>query len=290
MTALLLLIFLGLAAIAAGFACWPILRAKGSRAKALLAGAVALVVLGIGIGVYLMLGSPGLALRTLAGPGDNDLRGLIAQLSVKVRQSPNNPQGWMLLGRGYLTLGDGVDAAAAFKRALGLVPPDQRPTILSAYGEALTVASAGAVTPAAEAAFDEVLKSNPKDLAARYFLGLAYASRHDNAKAIAIWENLLADAPVNAPWRAALIDRLAGLKAQSGAGPDISAMVEGLAARLRLHANDPQGWQRLIRAYAVLGDKGKASAALAYARVAAKKDASVLSALDAEAKELQLQK
>jgi len=290
MTALLLLIFLGLAAIAAGFACWPILRAKGSRAKALLAGAVALVVLGIGIGVYLMLGSPGLALRTLAGPGENDLRGLIAQLSVRVRQSPDNPQGWMLLGRGYLTLGDGVDAAAAFKRALGVAPVDERPAILSAYGEALTVASAGAVTPAAEAAFDEVLQTNPKDQAARYFLGLAYASRHDNAKAIAIWDGLLADAPVNAPWRAALIDRLAALKAQSGAGPDISAMVEGLAARLRLHANDPQGWQRLIRAYAVLGDEGKARAALAYARVAAKKDASVLAALDAEAKELKLQK
>lgn len=289
MTILLLAIFLGLAAIAAAFACWPILR-QGSRAKGLLAGAVAMLVFAIGIGVYLMLGSPGLALRTLQGPRDNDLRGLIAQLSVRVRQSPNNAQGWMLLGRGYLTLGDGGDAAAAFKRALAVAPSDARPAILSAYGEALTLASAGAVTPAAEQAFNEVLKANPKDQAARYFLGLAYASRRDNAKAIAIWESLLADTPGNAAWRTALVDRLAALKMQGGAAPDISAMVAGLAARLKRQPDDPQGWQRLIRAYVVLGDNGKARAALADARVAMKDNVSALVALDAEAAELKLQK
>lgn len=290
MMALLLLILLGFATLAAAFACWPILRAKDSPAKALLAGAVALAIFGIGIGVYLMLGSPGLALRTLNGPQDNDLRGLIAQLSVRVRQSPGDPRGWILLGRGYLTLNDGSDAAAAFKRALGVAPADERGAILSAYGEALTQASAGAVPPEAEAAFEDVLKADPKDRAARYYLGLAYASRRDNAKAIAIWESLLADSPGNAPWRAGLVDRLAMLKSQTGAGPDIGAMVQGLATRLKSQPNDTGGWQRLIRAYAVLGDEDKARAALADARVAMKNDASAIAALASEAKDLKLEK
>ncbi|HUJ03666.1 MAG TPA: hypothetical protein VLW75_08525 [Rhizomicrobium sp.] len=289
MEALLVLIFLGLAAVAAGFACWPILKRKGPAAK-LLAGAIALAVLGVGLGVYLMLGSPDLALRSLTGAHPNDLRALIAELSVKVRRTPADPRGWILLGRGYLTLGDGQDAAAAFKHAARVAPESERPEILSAYGEALVAAASGAVTPEAEAAFKAVLAADPKDQAARYFLGLAYAARHENAKAIAIWQGLLADAPAGASWRADVVDKLAALKAQSGAAPDISAMVAGLAARLKTAPDDPDGWQRLIRAYAVLGDEAKAHQALADARAALSGNKAAIAALDAEADELKLAK
>ena len=36
--------------------------------------------------------------------------------------------------------------------------------------------------------------------------------------------------------------------------PDINAMVEGLAERLKNDPNDPEGWTRLIRSRIVLGD------------------------------------
>jgi cytochrome c-type biogenesis protein CcmH len=42
----------------------------------------------------------------------------------------------------------------------------------------------------------------------------------------------------------------------------IRSMVEGLAARLDENPNDPEGWQRLARAYGVLGEKEKALRAL----------------------------
>lgn len=288
MTGLLVAIFLGLSLLAAGFAVWPVLRRKGVPAK-MLAAAVTLAVLGVGLGTYVMLGSPGLALRSLTGAQADDLPGLIAELSIKVRQTPDNPRGWTLLGQGYLTLGDGQDAAAAFRRAAQVAPASQRPALLSAYGEALVQASAGAVTPEAEKAFDAVLKADPKDQAARYFLGLAYASRHENGKAAALWQSLLADAKTP-KLRSELIDRLAALKAQSGQAPDVSAMVAGLAARLKTQPNDPEGWQRLIRAYAVLGDRDKARQAVADARAALKDNKTAMVAIDAEAKELNIAK
>jgi cytochrome c-type biogenesis protein CcmH len=236
-----------------------------------------------------MLGSPGLALRSLTGAQTNDLPGLIAELSLKVRQTPDNPRGWILLGQGYLTLGDGQDAAAAFKKAAQVAPAGERPALLSAYGEALVQAASGAVTPEAEAVFETVLKANPKDQAARYFLGLAYASRHENGKAAALWQSLLADAKTPTLHNE-LIDRLAALKAQNGQAPDISAMVAGLAARLKTNPDDPEGWQRLIRAYAVLGDADKAQQALADARAALKDNKAAMAAIDQEAKELNLTK
>ena len=125
---------------------------------------------------------------------------------------------------------------------------------------------------------------------ARLYLGGVYAARHENVRALALWQSLLADTPSDAPWRAALIDRIAALSATSGQAPDVGAMVAGLAARLRARPDDSQGWQRLLRAYAVLGDGAKAKAALADARAALKNDSTAMAALAAEAKELKLEK
>jgi cytochrome c-type biogenesis protein CcmH len=160
----------------------------------------------------------------------------------------------------------------------------------SAYGEAIMRLSTSAVPPEAEAAFVQALQIDPKDQAARYFLGFANAARGDNAKAIVLWQSLLKDAPANASYRQELTDRIAALSAVSGQTPDIAAMVAGLAARLKAQPDDAQGWQRLIRAYAVLGDNAKALAALKDARAAMAKDKLALAALGEEAKVLRLEK
>jgi len=289
MTALLIALFIALALAAAAFACWPILKRRETGSR-ILAAAVAMLVLAIGCGVYLMLGTPALALRTLAGPAEGDWRGLIAKLVSNARAHPGDKTAWMMLGRGYLLVNDGADAAAAFRRAIVLADPAQRPALLSVEGEALMLAAQGQVTPEAESAFAAALQGNPRDPAARYYLGFAYAQRRDVPRALALWQSLLADTPPTAPWRAMLIDRIAALKASTGQAPDIAAMVAGLAERLRASPNDPEGWQRLVRAYAVLGDAAKAQSALGDARGALKKNPAALTALDGEAKELKLEK
>jgi cytochrome c-type biogenesis protein CcmH len=196
----------------------------------------------------------------------------------------------MLLGRGYLTLGDASDAAAAFRQALPVTAAADKSQVYSAYGEALTLASGGAVTADAEEAFAAALRNSPKDFAARYYLGLAYADRHDSARALALWKGLLADAPPNAPWRAQLLDRIALLTGQSDAAPDVGAMVKSLARRLQKNPNDPEGWQRLIRAYAVMGDTAKAHQALDSARSALRNDNPAFARLALEARQLKLEK
>ncbi|MBS0277363.1 MAG: tetratricopeptide repeat protein [Proteobacteria bacterium] len=278
---LALLLLLGLAAV--GFATWPLLRGPAMRGRALLVAAVAALVLGLGLGSYLLLGSPGIALRSLTGPSDNDIRGLVAVLSRRVLQTPDDPRGWTLLGRGYLSLNDPSDAAAAFRRALAVAPQAQRSELLSAYAEALTLSAGGAVPPEAEAAFGDVLKSNPHDRAALFYLGQMAAQRGDTARALAMWNSLLPELPAQNPLRSVLLDRMAMLRARTGAVPDIHAMVEGLAARLKAHPDDADGWRRLVRAYAVLGEKEKAQQALSDGREALKSNVAGLSALNAEA-------
>jgi cytochrome c-type biogenesis protein CcmH len=234
-----------------------------------------------------MLGHPELARRSFAPLQTNDVRGLVAALAWRMRDNPGDATGWTLLGRGYLTLDDPSQAAVAFQHGFELAPAGQKPELLSAYGEATTLA-AGSVTPEAERAFRGVLAVRPKDFASRFYLGEAYAERHDTADALAMWQGLLADSPEGAPWRSEVIDRMAALRAETGAAPDIMGMVAALAARLKSDPDDLAGWQRLVRAYAVLGQTANARAALARGQAAMRGKPAAIAALDDEARTLKL--
>jgi cytochrome c-type biogenesis protein CcmH len=198
-----------------------------------------------------------------------------------------------LLGRGYFALGANAQASKALAEAVRLarlqkLPNAQIASILSDYGVALSQAS-GMVTPAAEAALKESVAADPKGLAARFYLGLAAAQRGDLAGAEKLWQAVLAETPADAPERREIVDRLAALKARMGGdAPDVQAMVGGLAERLAANPNDLEGWRRLIRSYAVLGDRAKAEEALRTARTHFRTDARATEALAQTARENQL--
>jgi cytochrome c-type biogenesis protein CcmH len=287
-----------LALIAALFAAVPVWRMGGTKkARALLAGAVVLFVAGIGAGVYLVVGQPRLALREAEGLASRDPNSLAPMLIKRVRQNPDDEQAWVYLARIYLTAGDAGQAAGAFGRAVLAARKHGRetPDLDSAYGEMLVQAAGGEVVPGAVSAFSAALAADPKSAPARYYLGMAAAQKGDRATAQRYWQGLLDEIPANAPLHSELVDRLASIGAAppavagAGGAPDINAMVEGLAARLKARPDDPQGWLRLIRAYSVLGETDKAKAALAAARKSVGADRTVKAALDSEAAELKLE-
>jgi len=284
------LIVVALAAIA--FAVLPVWRARNLKGRGLLAGAIALFLLGVGGGTYFMLGQPYLAWRSAQGVNTRDVNGLIALLVKRVRAVPTDLQAWVYLGRGYMGAGDAGDAAKAYAHAVALANRSGHPDagLDALYGEALVAQANGDVGDEAEAAFRAALKLNPKEQAARFFLGQALAAHGDKAGALDLWNGLLAEAPANSPLHQTLVDRIALLTAQGGgAAPDPKAMVAGLAARLKDNPNDASGWQRLIRAYSVLGDRAQAQDALATARKTFAQQRDVIAALDTEAKDLKLE-
>ena len=274
MIVVLILIFSLVALFAAAFVVLPLWRVREAdtetaKRRPWFALAGGLATMSLGLGAYAFLGQPQIALSDLTGPSRTDYKALISTLARRMPQRPGDVEGWALLGRGYLALGNPAQAEKAFARAVeaskaiqGAAPPE----LLANYGEAMSEA-AGQVTKEAEAVFREVLDQDPANLVSRYYIGLALASRGDKTGALQLWEGVLAEAPPETPWRGALVDQVAALRAQSGgAAPNPMAMVQQLATRLESNPNDLDGWVRLIRAYTVLGDKPKAVAALTRAR------------------------
>lgn len=258
--------------------------------------------------VYLQSGTPGLPdlplssraqERTQMAERAQQQQGLVEMtqnLEKRLGEQPDDAEGWMLLGRTRLSLGDFEQAAVAFERAAQV---GAGPDAIGEMAEALVRRDRGIVTPDARKAFESVLAASPGDPRSRYYLALAALQAGDTEKALRQWLALAADTPPDAPWRAALMERveavavengidLAALQEQVGgsrpaiSGPrgpsaaDVAAaqampagdrlemirgMVGSLQARLEENPDDVEGWRRLGRSWQVLGDPAKSLAA-----------------------------
>ena len=279
---------------ALGFAAWPLVRRKYRRpgkAGWLLLGAVVLFVLGVGGGSYLMLGRPHLAERSAMGLKTDEVNGLVPFLIERVRKYPNDARAWRYLGQLYSGARAPGEAPAAYSKALAIEGSGDA-ELDAAFGEALAMQNGGNVPDQAMSAFEAAIAADPKNMAARFYLGLGKSQRNDQAGAIAIWRQLLSETPNDTPLHQLLIDRIAmATAAASAAGPgggppDPRKMVAMLAARLKDDPKDGPGWIRLVRAYHVLGEDDKARAALADARKAFAGDKTMLAAFDTAEKDL----
>jgi len=250
----------------------------------------ALLILPFGApGLYVALGSPNIpgepAFARVGTPqGHQPIDKLVGQVEAHLAQNPNDGAGWEVLAPVYMRLGRFDDAVAARKKAIALNGDGAARE--ADLGEAEAAAANGVVTAEAKAAFERAVVLDPHDAKARYFIGLAAEQDGKSEEAAALWRGLLAVAPAGAPWIGFVREALSRASGTPAAAPGPSAddvaaaanmseqqrnemvgrMVAGLADRLRENGADLEGWLRLVRAYAVLGDRDKAKGAADDAR------------------------
>lgn len=199
-------------------------------------GMVAIVVLGA-TGLYLkfgrpdLSGSPGVSVAPAgaasdpAHPGGGDTSAMIGQLEAKMKASPNDPEGWRMLGWSYVQTSRFADAANAYGRAAAL---DPKAEYFSARGEALVQAANGQVNPDAHAAFQNAVDKDPSDPRARYFLAVDKDQHGDHKGAMADWIALLKSAPPDAPWAGQV--RAFVIKIAAERGIDVSGQLPPVPA------------------------------------------------------------
>ncbi len=234
--------------------------------------------------LYLGLGAPGMADQPFearlthwraVSPTELSPPQMAAVLQRLTRERPDDPEGYRFLALAEGASDNPAGAARALRQAVRLAP--DRAELWEMLGEALMLQAGGQMTADARAAFNQDLKLDPKSAAARFYLAQGQIAAGDRAGGLAAWRALEADLPPDDPRLPRLRRAIAEAAAQPApaAGPALSAdqltairgMVAGLAARLRVKPDDPDGWVRLVRAYAVLGETAKREATLKDARV-----------------------
>ncbi|MDY6840094.1 MAG: c-type cytochrome biogenesis protein CcmI [Pseudomonadota bacterium] len=122
---------------------------------------------------------------------------LSGQLRERLEASPDNPDGWAMLGRTYMRLEHYDDAAWAFRQLADSVSDDDQAEAV-AYGlsaQALFFGSQGAMTEEVSAAIAQARQLNPDEVNALGLLGINAFSQQDYREAIQYWERIETVAP-----------------------------------------------------------------------------------------------
>jgi cytochrome c-type biogenesis protein CcmH len=299
----------------------PMGRARGAMIV------VATLVPLLTLGLYLLYGSPRLPGQPLAArledPSNNqNLEALVARVEARLREHPEEGEGWDVIAPVYMGWQRYQDAADAYGEAIRLLGPTAKR--LSGQGQALVLANNGVVSEEARGVLTRAIELDPSLTEPRILIAIAKEQDGEFAAAIADWRALLDKSKGDAPWRQMVEQRMAsdeahltgksvpGGPAPGEAAPPVAAgpsagdvataqnmspadrqamietMVRRLADRLDQDGSDLGGWLKLVKAYSVLDRKDDAEKALARAKSQFTGNAPALQQLDQLAAELGL--
>src|SRR5690554_526842 len=174
------------------------LQAGASRMRWLAAVLVVTIPL-VSVGLYLKWGAyEGVEQRLLMAQmeqaeGAPDVELLLSQLETMLRENPDNPEGWFMLARTRMTMGQYDLSAAAFLELAKLLEsdPGEAAAIYGLYAQALYFASQGVFDQAVMAGIKEALDRNPDEINAIGLLGIRAFEQGNYAQAAQYWERVL---------------------------------------------------------------------------------------------------
>ncbi len=186
-------------------------------------------------------------------PPEHDVGAMVERLANRLKKDGSDVNGWVQLVRSYRVLGqnDKAQTAIADARAALANDPDKLRQFAEGTAAAAPEASAAPPAPAAPAAQAAPAAGAPGPSAAD--IAAAAQMKPDEQNQM------------------------------------IRTMVARLADRLKQDGSDIAGWERLLRAYMVLGDRDKAQAAAGDARRALASEPDKLRRLDEVIKDLKVE-
>lgn len=210
-----------------------------------------------------------------------------SRIQLMIDRTSENPQSfddWWTLAVSYASIEDHASAVDAYRKAAEL--GGDKPGVMSAYAESMTLANGNKVPDAARLIFQQVL-NRTYDVRARYYLALYKAQAQDFEGAIEDWSALAKDSKPDAPWmplvrrditnmarflKVDLADYLpdaseAEIAQASGtATPDSDDRLTKLQTILAEDEFNYKGWIELAQLHAARGDDAAAAAAIEEAR------------------------
>jgi cytochrome c-type biogenesis protein CcmH len=187
---------------------WPFAAGAVHPSPALSAGVVVFAA-AIAIGGYALVGSPahlalgpwasqtgGLAGSEGAGADSGShsvtpeqIAAMVDRLAQRLKEQPNDPEGWTMLARSYVAMGRHADAVPAFEKAAALRPDDA--DLLSDYADALAMAQGRTLQGRPAELVQRALKADPRNPKALALAGTIDFERKDYAAAVKHWQALV---------------------------------------------------------------------------------------------------
>lgn len=156
----------------------------------------------VAVALYLYLGTPAGLDPKQAAPASNDsahevtpqqIEAMVARLAERLKNEPDNVDGWNMLARSYNAVGRFAEASKAFEHLVTLVPGDAN--LFADYADTLAMANNKSLQGEPEKLIERALAIDPNNVKALALGGSAAFERRDYASAVARWQKILALVP-----------------------------------------------------------------------------------------------
>ena len=254
----------GATAPAAGPMAAAVPAQKAERLSPGLLALLGVVVLAIAGAGYWAMGSPsGAGVEpggvAAAGAGQNgqasggaashqttaeQIEAMTEKLTARLKDQPDDAEGWAMLGRSYTVLGRHPEALPAYERAIALRTDDAQ--LLADYADSLAVKNQRVLAGEPMKWVEKALKIDPRNVKALALAGSNAFDRKDYAGAVKYWEQVVQFGPTDSNYvqqvQASLAEarELGGLPPVAGKSAGTTAAPPTLAAQPAVSLSNKQ--------------------------------------------------
>lgn len=171
------------------------------------------------LAIYFAVGSPR-ALDPRSDPdavGPAQVEAMVARLAARLRENPEDADGWKMLGRSYMVLGRFGEAVDAYAKAAMRAPRDAQ--LLADFADALAMARGQSLQGEPEKLVLRALQIDPENLKALALAGTAAFDRQDFKAAAGFWERMLPLVPPGSEDAGLVRENVAEARKRAGAAP-----------------------------------------------------------------------
>jgi cytochrome c-type biogenesis protein CcmH len=145
--------------------------------------------------VYFLVGNPSAIDPETHGVTVRQVEAMVERLATRLKDNPDDVEGWKMLGRSYSVLGRFPQAADAYAKAAARAPRDAQ--LLVDLADALAMARGERLEGEPEKLVARALEIDPKNLKGLALAGTAAFNRKDYAIAARLWERMLPLVPAD---------------------------------------------------------------------------------------------
>ena len=114
---------------------------------------------------------------------------MVEKLAAKMKNEPDNAEGWFMLGRSYMSMGRYKDAVDALEKTNKLRPDNH--VVMLRYADALTMLRGGRLSGKPFELIKRAIEIKPDDPTGLWLLGMGYEEKGEYKKAISYWNLLI---------------------------------------------------------------------------------------------------
>ncbi|MEO6824444.1 MAG: c-type cytochrome biogenesis protein CcmI [Nitrosospira sp.] len=154
--------------------------------------------------------------------GHENFSSVLENLTTRLKEQPNDVEGWIMLGRTYAIMQRFHEAKAAYEKVLALVPDDAE--LITDYADIVAMTNNGSLMGQPLELIDKALRLDPKNPKALALAGTAEFEQKKFAQAAKYWEQLLALIPAESELGRSVSSSIAEAKSlAAGKGPTMAS-------------------------------------------------------------------